>query len=83
MARYSQLQRVLPGISPRTLSVRISEFQKAGLISKTSRSQARVSYELTRKGREFVKALDSVGTFSMRWHGDVGGTETEPFRRKA
>ena len=70
MTRYSQLQRALPGMSPRTLSVRILELQSAGVISKTGRDGARVSYELTRKGREFVKALDSIAAFSIRWHGD-------------
>jgi DNA-binding HxlR family transcriptional regulator len=75
MTRYSQLQKVLPGISPRTLSVRILEFRKAGLISKTG-NEVRVSYALTRKGKEFVKELDSVAAFSIRWHGVASGTGT-------
>jgi len=69
MTRYSQLQKVLPGISPRTLSVRISEFQKAGLIFKAGDGQTRVRYALTKKGKEFVKELDSVAAFSIKWHG--------------
>jgi DNA-binding HxlR family transcriptional regulator len=71
MTRYSQLQKVLPGMSPRTLSVRISELQKAGLISKKDDGRARVSYVLTSKGKEFMKALDSIATFSIRWHNGV------------
>jgi DNA-binding HxlR family transcriptional regulator len=68
MSRYSQLHKALPGMSPRTLSVRISELEKAGLISKTPKEKVRVSYLLTPKGREFMKALDSIATFSIRWH---------------
>jgi len=74
MARYSQLEKALPGMSPRTLSARISEFERAGLIVRTPKDRVRVSYVLTRKGREFMKELDSMATFSIRWHGVTGGS---------
>jgi DNA-binding HxlR family transcriptional regulator len=66
--RYGELLRALPGISPRTLSLRVSEFQRAEIISKTANGRERVTYKLTRKGRELVKELESIADFSIRWH---------------
>jgi DNA-binding HxlR family transcriptional regulator len=69
--RYSQLQRALPGISPRTLSARISDIEKAGVISKTQKSHAGCVYALTNKGMEVKEVLSSIASLSIRWRGIV------------
>lgn len=72
-SRYSQLQRALPGVSPRTLSVRISEFRRAGIIAKKHSHHIGTAYELTSKGKEFAKMLDSIASFTIRWHPTQAG----------
>lgn len=69
--RYSQLQRALPGISPRTLSVRISELEEVGVISKLHRNHVECVYELTEKGTEVKKIIQSIASFSIHWHGVI------------
>ncbi|HEX4920036.1 MAG TPA: helix-turn-helix domain-containing protein, partial [Candidatus Bathyarchaeia archaeon] len=66
--RYSQLQRVLPGISPRTLSVRITELEAAGVIIKTRHNANGCVYSLTKKGRDARQVLASIANFTVRWH---------------
>lgn len=66
--RYSQLQRALPGISPRTLSARVSEWESAGVISKTRKNHSECLYSLTLKGLEMKRVLSSIAEVSIRWH---------------
>jgi DNA-binding HxlR family transcriptional regulator len=74
-ARYSQLQRALPGISPRTLSARVSEWETAGVISKTRRNTECV-YSLTDKGHELEGVLSSIASVSMRWHAELSAANS-------
>ncbi len=50
--RFSQLQRSLQGISPKTLSLRLHELENNGVISKTVYPEVppRVEYSITNKG---------------------------------
>ena len=73
-ARYSQLQRALPGISPRTLSARVSEWETAGIISKNRRNHAECVYTLTDKGHELEDVLSSIASLSIRWHSELSAT---------
>jgi DNA-binding HxlR family transcriptional regulator len=66
--RYSQLQRALPGISPRTLSVRVSEMEETGVITKGRRNNVECVYALTEKGYEIKEVLDRIATLSIQWH---------------
>lgn len=70
-SRYSELARALPGMSTRTLSLRISELQEAGVIAKTRSNRVGVSYELTEKGRAFMELLESIAKFTIDWHSEV------------
>ncbi len=65
--RYSQLERALPSMSSRTLSARISDFQRFGIISASHRDKIGVTYQLTEKGKELMNIYNSVATFSIRW----------------
>jgi DNA-binding HxlR family transcriptional regulator len=67
-SRYSQLQRALPGISPRTLSARVTELEEAGVISKIPRNHVECVYSVTDKGREVREVLDSIAALTIRWH---------------
>jgi DNA-binding HxlR family transcriptional regulator len=76
--RYSQLQRALPGISPRTLSVRVSEFESAGVISKNRKNGTECIYALTDKGLEVKDVLDSIASLSIRWHRTTPSSTPNP-----
>ncbi len=51
--RFGELQRILTGISPRTLSLRLTELEQDGLISKKVFAEVppHVEYTLTQKGQ--------------------------------
>lgn len=67
-SRYSEQERALLRISPRTLSVRLSELKEKGIISLGKRDKNNISYELTEKGKELIELLNSIAHFSIRWY---------------
>lgn len=63
--RFGELQRALPGISPKTLSQRLQELEQEGLITKTIFAEVplHVEYNLTEKG----KSLKGVFSSLSKW----------------
>ncbi len=57
--RFGELKKALPGISPNTLSMRLQELEKAGIISKKVFPEVppRVEYSYTRRGERLGEAL--------------------------
>ncbi len=57
--RFGELQRLLDGISPKTLSLRLSELEKEGIVAKQIFAEVplRVEYSLTQKGQSLKKIL--------------------------
>lgn len=67
--RFGELQRTLPGISPKTLSLRLQQLKKFGILSKKIYAEVplRVEYSLTEKGyslREIIKKMKEWGETS-------------------
>jgi DNA-binding HxlR family transcriptional regulator len=60
--RFGELQRSLAGISPKTLSLRLSELEKEGIVNKKIFAEVplKVEYSLTPKGQSFSRVLDSM-----------------------
>jgi DNA-binding HxlR family transcriptional regulator len=52
--RYSELQKSIQGISPKTLALRLRELEQHGLVERTVYPEVppRVEYSLTARGRE-------------------------------
>jgi len=52
--RFNELQRLMPGISPKTLSQRLQELESSGIVLRTLYPEVplRVEYSLTAKGNE-------------------------------
>jgi DNA-binding HxlR family transcriptional regulator len=63
--RYGELEGKMGGISPKTLSDRLKELEKAGLVRRETFSEIppRVEYSLTKDGLELRNALIPV----MKW----------------
>ncbi len=53
-ARFNEILRSLPGITPKTLSARLRELEAAGLVERRvyPETPPRVEYTLTREGEE-------------------------------
>ena len=60
--RFGELQRSMPGISPKTLSERLQELEKAGILTKKVFAEVplHVEYELTEKGESFREVIHSL-----------------------
>lgn len=60
--RFTELRRALPGISPRTLSVRLKRFEEFDLVTRTAYAEVppRVEYELTATGMELRSVLEAM-----------------------
>ncbi len=62
------------GINPKTLSARLKELERNGLIARKvyRENPPRVEYFLTEKGRALKPVLEQMGDFSLRyWARDV------------
>ncbi len=68
--RFNTLLATIPGINPRTLSARLEELQKHGVVTRarTSQSPSRVRYALTPKGQEMRQLMSAIASFSLRWY---------------
>jgi DNA-binding HxlR family transcriptional regulator len=67
--RFSELERSLAGISPRTLSQRLKTLEDEGIIERRAfaESPPRVEYHLTSKGRDLVPIVDAMRGYGERW----------------
>lgn len=60
--RFGELQRALPGISPKTLSQRLQELEQEGIITKKVYAEIplHVEYNLTEKGESLSGVFKSL-----------------------
>ena len=75
--RFSELQRSLGGISPKTLSDRLRRLEEAGIVTRACFAEMppRVEYRLTDKGLALLSVIESMRNFGVTW---LGITATEP-----
>lgn len=67
--RFSELERSLTGISPRTLSARLKALEEEGIVERAARGGVppRVDYSLTDKGRHLVPIVEAMREYGSRW----------------
>ena len=67
--RFSDLERALPGISPRTLSERLRALEQEKIVARRSYAESppRVEYELTDKGKALLPIIESMRRFGRDW----------------
>lgn len=67
--RFSELERSLHGISPKTLSERLSTLEGEGILRRQMYAEVppKVEYTLTEKGQALVTLIDSMREFGKRW----------------
>jgi len=67
--RFSQFLESVEGINPKTLSVRLREMEKSGLIKRKvyPNTPIRIEYSITEKGEALKPILDQMAAFSMKY----------------
>ena len=67
--RFSELQRSLAGISPKTLSDRLRRLEEAGIVTRACFAEMppRVEYRLTDKGLALLGVIESMREFGLTW----------------
>lgn len=66
--RFCQIQDLVEGINPRTLSARLDALEKEGIIEKVIAPQkSRCEYRLTQKGKELTPILHDMQVWSDRY----------------
>ncbi|GGT84062.1 hypothetical protein GCM10010256_50070 [Streptomyces coeruleorubidus] len=65
--RFNQLRDALPGISPHTLTSRLRQFERHGIVTRTTYAEIppRVEYALTPLGEGLRDVLEAMGTWAM------------------
>ncbi|MFZ1361244.1 MAG: helix-turn-helix domain-containing protein [Candidatus Saccharimonadales bacterium] len=66
--RFCQIQELVGGINPRTLSSRLSQLEQQQIIAKVHHtSNGRCEYQLTPKGRDLLPILRSMEQWSVKY----------------
>src|SRR5947209_18558249 len=75
-SRFSELERSLAGISPRTLSLRLRALEEAEIVERKTFPEVppRVEYALTEKGRALLPLIEDMRSFGREWLLDEDGT---------
>ena len=72
--RFVELQKVVGGINPRTLSSRLDELEQKGIVTKAAFAEVppRIEYTLTEKGSDLLPILEQM----VEWGGKYCPTAT-------
>jgi DNA-binding HxlR family transcriptional regulator len=67
--RFSELERSLEGLSPRTLSLRLRALEEPGIVERRTFPEVppRVEYSLTEKGRALVPIIEDMRAYGREW----------------
>jgi len=66
--RFCQIQDLVEGINPRTLSARLDGLENEGIIEKvTAPEKSRCEYRLTKKGKELTPILRDMQAWSEQY----------------
>ena len=67
--RFSQLERSLAGISPKTLSERLKRLEEAEVLTRRCYAEVppRVEYALTPKGTALLPVIETMREFGRSW----------------
>lgn len=72
--RFSELERSLVGISPKTLSERLSALESEGILQRKTYAEVppKVEYSLTEKGQALFVIIEDMRSYGRRWLGCKG-----------
>ena len=64
---FCDLERAIPGISPRTLTARLRSLELAGIVQRRADRSGPVPYELTAMGVALLPIIDAMRQFGEEW----------------
>ena len=66
---FLELEQLLPGISPRTLSSRLKKLEEKHILTRTvyEKRPERFRYSLTKKGKELTSLLEQMATWGEKY----------------
>lgn len=67
IVRFCQLQDLVGGINPRTLSARLTSLENHDIIVKLQADTNRCEYSLTQKGKDLLPVLKDMETWSDKY----------------
>jgi len=68
--RFSELEKSVGSINPRTLSQRLDELERHAIVTKTSYAEVppRIEYALTSKGEDLVPVLRAMSAWGNKYY---------------
>lgn len=68
--RFSELERSVGSINPRTLSQRLDDLERHGIVTKQSFAEVppRIEYALTAKGTDLVPVLKQMASWGNKYY---------------
>lgn len=68
--RFGELEKSVTGINPRTLSQRLDDLERHGIVTKKTYAEVppRCEYELTQKGRDLIPVLKQMATWGTKYY---------------
>ena len=74
---FNDLRRGLPRMSPALLSKRLQSLARAGVVERWEDGN-RVSYQLSRAGKELEPIVEALGSWGIRWVPEIGDEDLDP-----
>ena len=74
---FNELRRGLPRMSPSLLSKRLQQLVRAAIVERQAEADD-VRYALTPAGRELRPVVEALGTWGVRWIGELGDEDLDP-----
>ena len=74
---FNELRRGVPRMSPTLLSRRLGQLVRAGVVERQD-DGGEVRYVLTPAGRELQPVVEALGTWGIRWIGEIGDEDLDP-----
>jgi DNA-binding HxlR family transcriptional regulator len=77
--RFNQIMRATPGLTPRILSLRLSQLEEAGFLRRVETDHS-VRWALTDKGEDTLPLLLGFIEFGSKWNADEVFEDKRPRR---
>ncbi len=74
---FNELRRGNPKMSPALLSRRLRTLERVGVVVRHE-EDGKVTYNLTRAGRELEPIVNALGSWGTRWIGQLGDEDYDP-----
>ena len=71
--RFNEIKKGLGDITPKILSLRLSELEEEGLIEKNinnSKIPIKCEYSLTESGEDFIRIIQEIKEWGLKWKFD-------------